>query len=144
MTPVISQGTLMNSLKDIIAEAKKTLNIVEDKELARAIGITPTTISHWNNRGSRPDLFALMQLSDILSIDARELLSIIEAEHAKSEQKQEYWEKMKERFSGSKKELMTIIACGFIFTSANCKLELGQNQTITYKYMTPAMYIMSS
>ncbi|WP_293934928.1 helix-turn-helix domain-containing protein [Iodobacter sp.] len=134
----------MENLTDIITEAKKILNIVEDKDLAKAIGITPGTISHWNNRGSRPDTFALMQLSDILSIDARVLLAIIEAEHAKSEQKQEYWEKMKERFSGSKKELMTIIACGFIFTSADCKLELGQNQTITYKYMTPTMYIMSS
>lgn len=132
----------MNSLSDITTEAKKILNITEDKELAKAIGVTPGTVSHWHNRGSRPDLFALMQLSDILSIDARELLAIVEAEHAKSEQKQEYWEKMKERFSSSKKELMTIIACGFIFSSADCKLELGQNQTVTYKYMTPAMYIM--
>ncbi|AMC34209.1 helix-turn-helix domain-containing protein [Janthinobacterium sp. B9-8] len=132
----------MNTLIDIINEAKKVLNTTEDKELARVIGITPSTISNWHNRGSRPDLFALMQLSDILRIDARELLAIVEAEHAKSEQKQEYWEKMKERFSSSKKELITIIACGFIFSSADCKLELGQNKAISYKYMTPTMYIM--
>ncbi|MDW5418870.1 helix-turn-helix domain-containing protein [Iodobacter sp. CM08] len=134
----------MNTLEEILNEAKKQLNVIEDKQLAEAIHVTPSAISNWRKRGSRPDLFALMQLSDVLSIDARELLSIIEAEHAKSEDKQEYWEKMKERFSGSKKELMTIIACGFIFSSADCKLDMGQNQSITYKYMTPKMYIMSS
>lgn len=99
----------MNSLDEILNEAVKRIGKESDRQLALKMGVAVTTVSSWRTKRSTPDAYALMELQKILQIDARELLAIIEAERAKTEERRGYWEEMKKSFS----QKGTVIALAF-------------------------------
>lgn len=89
----------MNNLEEILDKAVKAIGKDSDRQLAIYMGVAVTTVSSWRTKRSTPDAYALMELQKILGIDARELLAIIEAERAKTEERRGYWEEIKRSFS---------------------------------------------
>ena len=82
----------METLDEIINEAIKRLDKQNDSQLAKAIGVTHVTIHNWRTRRSTPDNYAIVQLAKLLGRSPMEILGIIEAEKAKSEERKEYWQ----------------------------------------------------
>ena len=60
----------LNRLKVILAEKKKT-NLWLSKEL----GCAPTTVSKWCTNTSQPDLRTLIEISNCLQVDIKDLLN---------------------------------------------------------------------
>ncbi len=98
----------MKTLDEIINEALKAIGETADNQLAIRIGLSRQSVSQWRKKTSSPDSYALMELQKILKVDARELLAIIEAERAKTEERRGYWEEIKKGFS--KKGTVTALA----------------------------------
>ncbi|UXY14095.1 hypothetical protein N8I74_12275 [Chitiniphilus purpureus] len=89
----------METLDEILDAAKAALGKESDNQLALAMGVTRGAVSSWRIKRTAPDAYALMELQKILKVDARELLAIIEAERAKTEERRGYWEDVKRSFS---------------------------------------------
>jgi transcriptional regulator with XRE-family HTH domain len=81
----------MQNIDEILDAAQKAIGKDSDRQLAIAIGVTPQTISHYRKRISTPDNFAIVQLAKILGRSPLEILGIIEAEKAKTDERKEYW-----------------------------------------------------
>lgn len=92
---------------DYIEAAKKALNINSDYAMAKAIGITRSTMSGYRN-GNIMDDFTAAQIAEILKIDPLIVIAAANAEREKGERR-EYWEKVSKRLGG--------IAAGFLFFS---------------------------
>ncbi|MBB5190726.1 transcriptional regulator with XRE-family HTH domain [Silvimonas terrae] len=100
----------MNTLDEILDEAVKMLGKESDRQLAIHMGVTPQSVSQWRKKISAPDMYALMQLQQILQRDARELSAIIEAERAKTEEKRGFWEGIKRDFSKNTLPVALVVA----------------------------------
>lgn len=59
----------LNRIKAVLAETGHT-----GKWLAEQLGKDPVTISKWCTNTSQPDLYTLSEISNLLSIDLRDLL----------------------------------------------------------------------
>lgn len=60
----------LNRIKAVLAETGHT-----GKWLAEQLGKDPVTISKWCTNTSQPDLYTLNEISNILSLDMRDLLT---------------------------------------------------------------------
>lgn len=60
----------LNRIKAVLAETGHT-----GKWLAEQLNKDPATVSKWCTNASQPDLYTLQRISDLLSIDIRQLLS---------------------------------------------------------------------
>ena len=63
----------LNRLKVVLAEKKRT-----NKWLAEQLGKDPATISKWCTNACQPPLEALIQISQCLEVDIKELIRIPE------------------------------------------------------------------
>ena len=63
------QMTPINRLKVVLAEQQKS-----NKWLAEAIGKNEATISRWCTNKAQPSLEMLIKISEVLKVDARELI----------------------------------------------------------------------
>lgn len=59
----------LNRIKAVLAETGHT-----GKWLAEQLGKDPVTVSKWCTNTSQPDLYTLNEISNLLSIDLRDLL----------------------------------------------------------------------
>ncbi len=59
----------LNRIKAVLAETGHT-----EKWLAEQLGKDPVTVSKWCTNTSQPDLYTLNEISNLLSIDMRDLL----------------------------------------------------------------------
>ena len=59
----------LNRIKAVLAETGHT-----GKWLAEQLGKDPVTVSKWCTNTTQPDLYTLNEISNILSIDMRDLL----------------------------------------------------------------------
>lgn len=59
----------LNRIKAVLAETGHT-----GKWLAEQLGKDPVTVSKWCTNTSQPDLYTLSEISNLLSIDLRDLL----------------------------------------------------------------------
>ena len=60
----------LNRIKAVLAETGHT-----GKWLAELLGKDPVTVSKWCTNTSQPDLYTLNEISNILSLDMRDLLA---------------------------------------------------------------------
>ncbi len=60
----------LNRIKAVLAETGHT-----GKWLAEQLGKDPVTVSKWCTNTSQPDLYTLQQISELLNIDVRLLLT---------------------------------------------------------------------
>ena len=60
----------LNRIKAVLAETGHT-----GKWLAKQLGKDPVTVSKWCTNTSQPDLYTLNEISNILSLDMRDLLA---------------------------------------------------------------------
>lgn len=116
----------MNTIQEIIDEAKKASGATSDSDLARKIFVSHASIAHWKSGRSTPDMFALMQLQGILKKDARELSAIIEAERAKDEKRREYWKDVKKSFRTTSAAALAAVAL-FLSVGQPNKAEASEN-----------------
>lgn len=123
----------METLEDILNEAKKASNATSDADLSRKIGVTGATVSYWRSGRQAPDSYALMQLQGILKVDARELLAIIEKERAKTEERREYWDGVKKSFQKTTATALAGLTLLAVFGGG-----------LSYIPLSCQMYIMSS
>ncbi|WP_139799055.1 helix-turn-helix domain-containing protein [Andreprevotia lacus] len=130
----------MENLEEIIEEAKKASGCESYSDLARKLGVTHGTVSHWRTGRSTPDAYALMELQKLLKIDARQLLAIIEAERAKTEERRGYWEEVKRSFSSSGSTIAAVALAATIALFGNPSVTAEQANT--YKYTSLPLYIM--
>ncbi|GGP24434.1 hypothetical protein [Silvimonas amylolytica] len=129
----------MNTLDEIIDEAKKQIGTESDRQLALHIGLTPQSVSQWRKKTSSPDMYALMKLQDILKRDARELSAIIEAERAKSEEKRGFWEGIKRDFSKNTLPVALVVATTLALAGGG---QTDRSALSLTGYKSKAMYIM--
>jgi transcriptional regulator with XRE-family HTH domain len=59
---------ILNRLKIVLAEKR-----VKNKELARALGKTATTVSTWCSNSSQPSVETFYEIAKYLEVDLREL-----------------------------------------------------------------------
>lgn len=60
----------LNRIKAVLAETGHT-----GKWLAEQLGKDPATVSKWCTNAAQPDLYTLQQISELLNIDVRLLLT---------------------------------------------------------------------
>lgn len=114
----------METLDEIINEAIKRLDKQNDSQLAKAIGVTHVTIHNWRTRRSTPDNYAIVQLAKLLGRSPMEILGIIEAEKAKSEERKEYWQDFLAGLLDTTKKSGAIVALMFAsYTTGIQKVE---------------------
>lgn len=63
-------NTDLNRIKVVLVEKKRT-----GKWLAEQLGKDPATISKWCSNSSQPSLPSLIQISNLLEVDVRELIA---------------------------------------------------------------------
>lgn len=131
----------MKTLDDVLDAALKKIGKESDRQLSIALGVTASTLSNWRTRKSTPDAYGLMELQKILGIDAREILAIIEAERAKTEERRSYWEEIKAGFSKSGTSIAVAIALAAMMTSSPRPAEASTKMECK---LTKQMYIMLS
>ncbi|GHD60802.1 helix-turn-helix domain-containing protein [Jeongeupia chitinilytica] len=131
----------MNTLNEILDSAKESIGTTQDQELARKLGIGQSTLSGYRHGKSTPDAYALMQLSAVLKKDARELLAVIEAERAKTEERRGYWEGLKTQFRKSSKTLGALAAAALVLAFAPSDQHIYM---FAFTELSAPMYIMSS
>ncbi len=100
-------------------EAKKVLGIESDYAMAKALGITRSTLSGYRG-GNIMDDFTAAQIAEILEIDPMIVIAAANAEREKGERR-EYWEKISKRLGG--------IAAGFLFFSIALPLQAIHSAT---------------
>ena len=134
----------MQTIDEILNETLKKLGKTTDSELAKAIGVTKQTISNYRLKKSTPDNFAIVQIAGILNRSPLEILGIIEAEKAKTPERQEYWADFLSGLLDTTKKLSVIAAltCAS-YTTGITKAEAAPNaarhitQNVYYvKYVT--------
>ncbi|QLI83013.1 hypothetical protein HZU75_16610 [Chitinibacter fontanus] len=108
----------MKNINEIVDAALVKIGKDSDRQLSIYMGVSPQTISNWRSHRNAPDSYALMELQKILGIDAREILAIIEAERAKTEERRSYWEEIKAGFSKSGTSIAVAIALATMMTAS--------------------------
>ena len=59
----------VNRIKIVLFEKSRT-----SKWLSEQMGVTPSTVSKWCTNVSQPDLNSLLNISDLLEVDIKELI----------------------------------------------------------------------
>lgn len=59
----------INRLKIVLVEKKRTA-----RWLAEQLRVNPSTVSKWCTNSSQPDIESLLEISDLLEVDIKELL----------------------------------------------------------------------
>jgi transcriptional regulator with XRE-family HTH domain len=83
---------------DWLNKAKEKLNIESDYRLAKIIGIGNTAISNIRKRNKGMDNYTACRIADILEIPEIKVISDIEMQKEKNEEKIKYWEKKEAMF----------------------------------------------
>lgn len=110
-----------------------------DRQLGIAIGVSAQTIHNWRIGRSTPDNFAIVQMAKILERSPLELLGLIEAEKAKTDERKEYWQDFLSGLLDTTKKLGVIAAV----TCANYTTGITPTEAApTAKTTGSPMYIM--
>ena len=59
----------INRIKVVLVEKKRT-----NKWLAEQLGVNPSTVSKWCTNSSKPDINSVLNYSDLLEVDIRDLI----------------------------------------------------------------------
>lgn len=60
----------LNRIKAVLAETRHT-----GKWLAEQLGKDPATVSKWCTNASQPDLYTIAEISRLIGVDSRELIT---------------------------------------------------------------------
>ena len=90
----------MNTIEYLQA-VKTRLNITSDYALAKALGITQSTISGYRAGRSRIDDDVALTIADILNVHPLQVIAAANAERAKTPEQRERWSGVMEKFSVS-------------------------------------------
>lgn len=82
----------MDNTNELLDAAKRATGLESDRQLAKAIGVSPQALNSWRKGDSHPDSFAVVQIAKILNRSPLEILGIVEAGKAKTEERKEYWQ----------------------------------------------------
>lgn len=81
----------MDNTNDLLDAAKSATGVESDRQLAIKIGVSPQALNSWRKGNSHPDSFAVVQIAKILNRSPLEVLGIVEAGKAKTDDRKEYW-----------------------------------------------------
>ena len=81
----------MKGTLDYLNEAKARLGLESDYALAKHLGLTVGTVSHYVNRRRVIDNYTAARLAEILGIDPIEIIATAEFEREKDEQRKSFW-----------------------------------------------------
>jgi transcriptional regulator with XRE-family HTH domain len=87
----------MKGTLDYLNEAKARLGLESDYALAKHLGLTVGTVSHYVNRRRVIDPYTAAKLAEILEIDAIEIIAAAEFEREKDEQRKSFWKRFVQR-----------------------------------------------
>lgn len=96
----------LNTL-DYLQEVKTRLGITSDYALAKALGITQSTISGYRAGRSRIDDDVALTIADILRIHPLQVIAAANAERAKTPEQRARWSGVMEKFSASFNALLS-------------------------------------
>lgn len=82
----------MENTNDVLNAAKAATGLDSDSKLAKKIGVSPQALNQWRQGTSHPDSYAVVQLAKLLNRSPLEILGIVEAGKAKTEERKEYWQ----------------------------------------------------
>lgn len=114
----------MNNTNELLDAAKRATGIESDRQLAKAIGVSPQALNSWRKGDSHPDSFAVVQIAKILNRSPLEILGIVEAGKAKTEERREYWQDFLSGLLDTTKKLGVIAVLtygGFTATKAEAQ-----------------------
>jgi len=84
----------MTTTEQLIERAKAGLGVSSDYALAKALGVSHTTIAHWRFGRSRPDDLAVIRIAKLLHRDPGQVIAELHAERAKCEETRALWKRI--------------------------------------------------
>lgn len=81
----------MKTTRDYIEAAKASLGIQSDYALAKWLGVSKATASHWKSGRSTVDDYAAVRIAAELKIDPIEVIATANLEREKDEKRREFW-----------------------------------------------------
>ncbi|MDD2767386.1 MAG: hypothetical protein PHT19_01550 [Methylococcus sp.] len=81
----------MKTTRDYIEAAKASLGIQSDYALAKWLGVSKATASHWKSGRSTVDDYAAVRIAAELKIDPIEVIAVANLEREKDEKRRDFW-----------------------------------------------------
>ena len=75
----------------ILEKFKAALQIKTDYRLAKVLGISNTSVTHWRNGRSRPDDSLVVRMARLMHSDPAPIVAELHAERAKDPESRELW-----------------------------------------------------
>jgi plasmid maintenance system antidote protein VapI len=83
----------MKGTLDYLNEAKARLGLESDYALAKHLGLTVGSVSHYVNRRRVIDNYTAAKLAEILGVEPIEVIAAAEFEREKDEQRKIFWKR---------------------------------------------------
>lgn len=114
----------MENTNELLDAARAAAGVDSDRQLAKKIGVSPQALSLWRKGESHPDSFAVVQIATILKRSPLEILGIVEAGKAKTNERKEYWQDFLAGLLDTTKKLGVIGALTFAsYTTGHLKID---------------------
>lgn len=84
----------MQTVEELINEARKALNVSSDAEFARKLGVSRGTIANWKSGYSLPDTVTCATLAGLAGIPLARVLGIVGEARAISSDEKAVWRKL--------------------------------------------------
>jgi len=115
----------MKTSIEFISDLKIKSGIASDYALAKLLGVTKVTISHYQNGKTLIGDATAMRVAELLDLDPAYVVACIHAERAKHEGEKKLWERIAAMASGVTLALMLLSAPLFADTSAAYASEMS-------------------
>lgn len=81
----------LTTTEALIEQCKASVRIESDYRLAKMLGVSHTTITHWRNGKSRPDDLMVIRMARLMHRDPAPVVAELHAERAKDPESRALW-----------------------------------------------------
>lgn len=101
----------MSTTDRLLNRCKSVLDIESDYRLAKVLGISHTTITHWRNGRSTPSDEAVISICALMQKDPAQAIAQLHAERAKTDIARQFWQNTADKLSSA---LAPVISAVFV------------------------------
>ncbi|WP_250479029.1 MULTISPECIES: DUF3693 domain-containing protein [unclassified Caballeronia] len=120
----------MKTSSQYLDAAKTELDLPSDYALAKALGVTPSTISKYRLGRSAPDDLVCARIAEILSLEPMEVIAAVHYERSTDERARELWSSIWGKAAGAiaTSSIVFAVCFGTIVPTPSQAASLGDNQ----------------
>lgn len=134
----------MSTTDRLLNRCKSVLSIESDYRLAKVLGISHTTITHWRNGRSTPSDEAVISICALMQKDPAQAIAQLHAERAKTDVARAFWQSAADRLSSAVAPVMGAVFTAILLVALSPTPAHAAAAHTVNSYSTPLCIMLSA